>query len=203
MADKRGSFRRKLFGGFDRNDVIDYIETIAGERNKYQTEAQKFAKEAGELRDKLDSLTTLLQWKDDKLAEDSQELENARKELDDVQKELRATMDELEVVKGQLDHSNKELATKSAQYDKNIAAAESALNDAKKKTEEQRKAAFNSASQIVAELRAKYEDTKNGVDDAAGNFRRELDAVSDNMSAMSAAFTDAEAKFEKLLAKND
>lgn len=203
MADKRGSFRRKLFGGFDRNDVIDYIETIAGERNKYQTEAQKFAKEADELREKLDSLTTLLQWKDDKIAEDSQELETARKELDDVWKELRATLDELEVVKGQLDNSNKELVAKAAQYDKDIAAAESALNDAKKKGEEQRKAALNSVSQIVAELRAKYEDTKNGVDDATGNFRRGLDTVSDNMSAMSSAFTDAEAKFEKLLMKND
>lgn len=203
MAEGRGNFRRKLFGGFDRTDVINYIETIAGQRNKYQTEAQKFAKESDELRTKLDSLTGQIQKKDTKLTATSKELDAARKELNDVWKELREVQDELEVVKGQLDRSNKELASKTSQYENDMAAAQASLNDAITKGEKQRIAAINSASQILADLRTKYNGTKNGVDSAAGTFRRELDTVTDNMSAMSTAFSDAENEFKKLLTNKE
>ena len=203
MAQERGSFRRKLFGGFDRTDVINYIETVAEQRNKYQAEAQRYANESVELHTKLDNLTAQLQDKDARFADTSKELDTARKELNDVWKELRETMDELETVKGQLERVSKELVAKSAQYDKDITAAQKALENEKRKGEEQRIAAVNSASQITAELRVKYNDTKLGVEAASEIFIRELDAVSENMSAMSTAFTDAETKIQQLLADKE
>ena len=41
MLQETGNFRGKLFGGFDRQDVIDYIEEIAGERNSLQEENER------------------------------------------------------------------------------------------------------------------------------------------------------------------
>ena len=38
MTQERGNFRGRLFGGFNRKDVINYIEALAEERNKLAQE---------------------------------------------------------------------------------------------------------------------------------------------------------------------
>ena len=38
MTQERGNFRGRLFGGFNRKDVINYIEALAEERNKLDQE---------------------------------------------------------------------------------------------------------------------------------------------------------------------
>ncbi|MBE6949577.1 MAG: hypothetical protein E7456_07020 [Ruminococcaceae bacterium] len=178
MADERGSFRRRLFGGFDRVDVINYIEDIAIERNKHQETAAKLQEEVSELRDQAESLTKQLDDKNAQLAEKSDELSTAHNELNEVWNELRDSSDELEALKAQLEQTKKELASKTAQYDNDIAAAQKALNEAKAQAELQRLEAKRSASQIISTLRDKYEGS---------------------MSSMNTAFADAEAELEKLL----
>ncbi len=55
MAKESGSFRGKLFGGFDRRDVSDYIEKIAAERNKYKKELNAMTGRVEELEQKLNA----------------------------------------------------------------------------------------------------------------------------------------------------
>lgn len=38
MEQEKGNFRGRVFGGFDRQDVIDYIEELATERNMLRRE---------------------------------------------------------------------------------------------------------------------------------------------------------------------
>ena len=45
MANENG-FRGKLFGGFNRKDVADYIEKLAAERNRLKAEADQRRNEA-------------------------------------------------------------------------------------------------------------------------------------------------------------
>jgi chromosome segregation ATPase len=42
-------FRRRLFGGFDENDVMRYIEELAGQRNKYKVTGDKLEQELKDL----------------------------------------------------------------------------------------------------------------------------------------------------------
>ncbi len=63
MSPDNKTFRRKLIGGFNRGDVIKYIESLAGERNDYKSrcaerdaQLEKIQNEYAELSDTVDSL---------------------------------------------------------------------------------------------------------------------------------------------------
>lgn len=45
-----GNFRTCLFGGFNRNDVIKYVELLAGQRNSYKERVSSMEDEIDELR---------------------------------------------------------------------------------------------------------------------------------------------------------
>ncbi len=49
MEQEKGNFRGRLFGGFNRRDVIDYIEVLAGERGELERENQKLRERIWEL----------------------------------------------------------------------------------------------------------------------------------------------------------
>ena len=49
-------FRRRLFGGFDENDVMKYIEELAGQRNKYKLTGDRLEKDLKNLQYELDRL---------------------------------------------------------------------------------------------------------------------------------------------------
>ena len=55
MADS-GTFRSKLFGGFDRNDVANYIEKLAAERNDYIVECRDLEVKVQDLSDEIERL---------------------------------------------------------------------------------------------------------------------------------------------------
>jgi chromosome segregation ATPase len=53
-------FRRKLFGGFDSHDVMQYIEELAAQRNKYMLSSDKQELELKNLNEKIKKLQTEL-----------------------------------------------------------------------------------------------------------------------------------------------
>ena len=55
MADT-GSFRGKLFGGFDRRDVASYIEKLAAERNDYIVKCRDLETRVNELSEEIEEL---------------------------------------------------------------------------------------------------------------------------------------------------
>ena len=64
MKGEREFFRKKAFGGFNREDVIKYIAKIANERNealtardKAQKDAKVLADEIKQLREQIDKLS--------------------------------------------------------------------------------------------------------------------------------------------------
>ncbi len=72
MDEQKGNFKTQVFGGFDRHDVIEYIEKLAAQRNAYQKER--------------DDLTAL----NEELAGAKSALEA---ELEQVKEELRSAVD--------------------------------------------------------------------------------------------------------------
>lgn len=52
MEQEKGNFRGRVFGGFDRQDVIDYIESLATERNSLSRENQALQERLWELEER-------------------------------------------------------------------------------------------------------------------------------------------------------
>lgn len=201
MAEEQGGFRRKVFGGFDQNDVINYIEGLSTQRNKFQTDVEGLLREREELRAQLSDMTARANNKDDLLTQTTQELSAVRKELDGVWNELRETRDELEAMRDQLDRANKELADKARQYENDLAAAQLALEEAKDKAKAIHIATVDGAVQILDELNSSYDGVKKDMDDTTEQLKREVGCVSDSMSALTAAFTAAGEKLDDLRLK--
>ena len=53
MGGENGNFRSRLFGGFDRSDVIKYIEKLAEERNSLRMENERLQEQAAQLEEQL------------------------------------------------------------------------------------------------------------------------------------------------------
>ena len=52
VEQEKGNFRGRVFGGFDRQDVIDYIESLATERNALSRENQELRERLWELEER-------------------------------------------------------------------------------------------------------------------------------------------------------
>lgn len=62
-------FRRRLFGGFDENDVMRYIEELAAQRNKYKLTGDRLEKELFDLNAEIKSLQSELDDADRRIME--------------------------------------------------------------------------------------------------------------------------------------
>ncbi|MGE4484526.1 MAG: DivIVA domain-containing protein [Oscillospiraceae bacterium] len=76
MGDVTGRFRTSVFGGFDRGDVVAYLEKIAGERNEYKEKTQKLEDELNAEREEYG----------ERLKNIERELKTAREELTAAEK---------------------------------------------------------------------------------------------------------------------
>ena len=56
MSEKAKAFRRRLLGGFDRRDVIEYIEKLASERSRWRSSEGRLESECEKLRNELEYL---------------------------------------------------------------------------------------------------------------------------------------------------
>ncbi len=103
MEEEKGNFRGKLFGGFNRNDVINYIESAAAQFNATEKERDDLAEER--LTEELDELKYELEAQKESASADLKALaeekdgvilelrrENARL-LVDIEKERARTFD--------------------------------------------------------------------------------------------------------------
>lgn len=91
MEDEKGNFRGKLFGGFDRRDVISYIEDSAKAYNQLSDERDRLASEKEGLEAAMDELRDDSEAALNALREQKEaELASLRAENDLLRKELEA-----------------------------------------------------------------------------------------------------------------
>ena len=64
MTENAKVFKRRFFGGFDRHDVIEYIEKLASERNRFHLGEERLETECEKLRGELENLQAELQKAD-------------------------------------------------------------------------------------------------------------------------------------------
>ena len=57
MEQEKGNFKSRVFGGFNRHDVIDYIETLATERNELSRENERLRGQVEALEERLEEVS--------------------------------------------------------------------------------------------------------------------------------------------------
>ena len=109
MSEKAGQFRGATFGGFHRQDVLDYLEKLAAERKEEQEawEAEKAAQAAlleqeRSARARAENRLALLENR-------ASETTGSRKELEDAMAELRQKLEEKEAKLSQAQAEAEEL----------------------------------------------------------------------------------------------
>ena len=99
VRGEKGNFKGRVFGGFNRHDVIDYIETLAAERNT-------LARENERLRGKIEALEERLETPSDRPEPEAPACA-AAEALEEERRELRRAAQEalraLREVKSQYD----------------------------------------------------------------------------------------------------
>lgn len=127
MKGERGNFKSRVFGGFNRHDVIDYIETLAAERNELSRENER-------LRGQIDALEEGLDREPQPVPEEPVEQEDSRRELrvaleevrevlNGVKSEYDAVCTDIKINATQTDHELKLIAAKLTGLQASLAAA--------------------------------------------------------------------------------
>lgn len=101
------NFKTKLFGGFDRRDVIAYIEKLAAQRNKYQTTSKKLENQMNDLYNKLAEAEHDIEEANRRVVEiNIAALEDAAKTITELQEKYESVRSDMEVtathIKGEL-----------------------------------------------------------------------------------------------------
>lgn len=115
-------FKREIVGGFCRRDVIDYIETLAAERNKYREASEKLESEVENLREETARLRDELDAERRRAAEARLEvIDDARRQLSRLETEfvnLRADMFEsAERIREEMNRAGEAASAMSSEFD--------------------------------------------------------------------------------------
>ena len=111
MSEQTGQFRSAAFGGFHRQDVLDYLEKLTTEKQ--------------ELASQLEAETERRRQTEDRLSQTEEELRNIREAQEAVAGELDYLRSELEARSDSLSHAEEEIKVLRAQVDALRPGAES------------------------------------------------------------------------------
>lgn len=114
VEQEKGNFKGRVFGGFNRKDVIDYIESLAAERNDLALENRKLSGRVEALEEKLEELrqdgpasSELPDQEELVRARAEQVIENARGILSDVRRAYEELCGDIGINVSQADHELK------------------------------------------------------------------------------------------------
>jgi len=219
MSDSSIVFRSAVMGGFNRQDVLDYIEekarAHADELKELGRNLEQSQKELGEARDKLsqaeESIRQLQAASDTqkeellKLREEVEKLTSANRELSEAAEARDA---ELDAVRNERDHLEKQLGDLRAQLDDIEQAKIRVANielDAYARAKKIEDAAIENTNMARAALTNLFQDAKRRFDrtkdDAAQTFIRmsqEFDRLKEVLKHLPASFDAISSEIESL-----
>lgn len=127
MKGERGNFKGRVFGGFNRHDVIDYIETLAAQRNELSRDNEKLREQVEALEERLDAEIPPINEpeaeREDGRRELRDALEEARQVLSGVKSEYDAICTDIKINAAQTNHELKLIAAKLTGLQDSLSAA--------------------------------------------------------------------------------
>lgn len=201
MNNGEVTFRRAVVGGFNREDVMEYISTMATANN----EQQKLRIALRESEAKIEKLEADLEAKDNDLAQAAQSTNGEQEKLNEALKESEATIAEL---RAQLAEKNSKLAQAEAEIEtlRNQLGESDEMKQKLEQYESRSSDLDNTADKLMRESMAYAERYVESANLMAGNIRKETltkvkdaDAKVDEMLAKAAEFSKECEKFEDML----
>ena len=174
------TFKTSLFGGFDREDVISYIEKTARENRERIQEltdsAESLQRDNKAVRQELETVRQDLMTARQKMESMRQAAENARS-VTEKYEALRASVDEVLQRAKALEAENKNLRVQAAEYQSmkdHIAEIEISAH---RRTQEFRAAAIEELHGVVAQQRSWFEQQRAQYTDLHEGIRERLQAA--------------------------
>lgn len=185
--DKMGSFRGKVFGGFNRKDVAAYIAKVAREANEYKEQCAKLTTENKDISSRLEELTRQLSELNAENQEHRAEIERleAQSEETDLLKETIAAMqakidDDSEIISG---------------YEKMRGRLSELEVEALKRAQEIESRAMyeyerimDRVGEIITSLKSEYEEIRSGTEVTAAHLRGEISRMGERISLVNSVF---------------
>lgn len=194
------TFRKAAFGGFNREDVMEYISSVATTNN----EQQKLRVALRDAEAKIEKLEAELEAKDSDLAQ-AQDTSEEQEKLSEALKESESTVEKL---KAELESKNSQLAQAEAEIiSLRAKLGESAELKQKLQQYENKASDFdNTADKLMRESMAYAERYVESANLMAGNIRKETvakikdaDTKVDEMLTKAAAFSKECETLEEML----
>lgn len=200
MDEQSKGFRSAWFGGFRREDVMQYIEQTD---NQYYTETEELRRQLteaqsalGELREQNTALTEKNAELLERLGEMTLDTDKIRAQLDEIEKgfslqttEIEAQntrAEELAAENDRLTAENAKLAAKCGQYDAS-----------KDKIAEMELSAYRRAKQLEEDARTELQKLRRQSSDMIDQVRRQLDATKENYRTVLARSQQESAEMAK------
>ena len=201
---ENNTFKSVAFGGFAKQDVINYIEEAAREAAAQQ---ERLEQENESLRTQIQDLTAQLEQAQGKV----QELNARREELEkalEQETSVRAALEPFKPEAEQLSQKNARLeeelqalrpdAEAYAQFREQIGAIE---GEARKRAADLESETVSRLERITADFRRKYQDLMTTFDATATHVTGELRKVEVNLTQLPRAMDQAGKELEALAAK--
>ena len=213
MSAPEYSFRSAAFGGFNRRDVLNYIESSArayrekvadlqGERDQAVQSAQTAEAAAQEAQDRIGALEAELAAAKKALCQKSGALEAAETALGRERADLAGLREELGGLRGQV--SRMETGARAYEELKDRTAtieleAHQRARAIEKEAEEKARRAREAAEQLLCRIRSGYERLRTEVDATSTHASGELGRVDKALECVKAEFAEHDAALEQLL----
>ena len=213
MNPAENSFRTAVVGGFNRQDVLNYIESSARESKERVAALQKEAEEAKQAGEAARREVDAAKGREDVLkrdlerlqkaeAEKSASLESAQSDLEQVRRELAELREALGALKDKAARwesgakAYAELKDRTATIELEAHQRARAIE---KEAEEKARRAREAAEQLLCRIRSGYERLRTDVDATITHASGELGRVDKALECVKAEFAEHDAALEQLL----
>lgn len=198
MSERK--FRGSLFGGFNRRDVVDYIEKTAQRTAEYRANSEKLRDAEDRIREleaasrQLQGQLAQSQTENDRLAGENQTLQDAASEREAVMQAFRQRMEDAEkdaseyraardrIAKIELDAVKRAVVIEK---DAHIRAAEVSAK----------------CSELMNSLRGEYAAASEDAETTAAHIRSEAERISGRLNSLTAMLSEGEHALEELQAR--
>ena len=190
-------FRSAAFGGFNRQDVLDYFEKMAAENSKSQQELQSRLEER---EGKLLQLSAQEQEREGQLSQCREELESLRRQLSEMKQALEESRAREESWRRRVEDLNRERDALKSQ----VTALEpdaSAYRTIKNRTAGVELEAHCRAQSVLDEANAQARELRRNMEQWIGQVEREYSALRSQVEATVSHAADQLDKAEKSLGK--
>ena len=200
---ENNTFKGSLFGGFNREDVIDYIKKTSAESTarieSLEGDIDKLCAQEQELRTLDDCIKSAYKWIDKRDA--AAERDTLRAALDTANDELTALRAEAEALRAEnasLRAENDKLRPMAEQYStikEHLAGIEL---DAHQRAEEYERGVHERLAALIGDCRAHCDSVLSTLGNTCINVTSELRRAENSISSLPAAFNALRAGLEKL-----